>query len=64
MDELSSIPPSNTFVVRLWNEWTAEGPHWRGCIDHLQSGASKAFLDADGLPSFMRRFVTLQDEVE
>lgn len=34
MDELSSTTPSNTIVVRLWHEWTAEGPHWRGCIDH------------------------------
>jgi hypothetical protein len=59
MAESHSVPPANTFVVRLWHEWTAEGPRWRGCIEHLQSGESRAFLDWDGLLSFVHRFAAL-----
>jgi hypothetical protein len=56
MDELPSLPPSSTFVVRLWHEGTAEGPRWRGRIEHLQSGESAAFLELDAMLSFLRRF--------
>ena len=61
-EPLSPVPPASTFVVRLWYEGTAEGPRWRGRVEHLQSGESQAFLDADGLLSFVRRFAALQDE--
>jgi hypothetical protein len=56
MAESHSVPPASTFVVRLWHEWTAEGPHWRGRIEHLQSGESAAFLDLEGALAFIRRF--------
>ncbi|MGD8966327.1 MAG: hypothetical protein PVI07_02355 [Anaerolineae bacterium] len=62
MAKSPSISPSSTFVVRLWHEWTAEGPRWRGRIEHLQSGEGRAFLDADALLSFVGRFADLQDE--
>jgi hypothetical protein len=51
-----SIPPSSTFVVRLWHEWTAEGSRWRGRIEHVQSGRSAAFRELEGMLSFLRRF--------
>jgi hypothetical protein len=59
MAEPPPVSPVSTFVVRLWHEWTAEGPHWRGRIEHLQSGESRAFLDWDGLLSFVHRFAAL-----
>jgi hypothetical protein len=59
LDQSPSIPPASTFVIRLWHEWTAEGPRWRGRIEHLQSGESRAFLDWDGLLSFVHRFAAL-----
>jgi hypothetical protein len=54
--ESPSIPPSSTFVVRLWHEWAAEGPRWRGQIEHVQSGEAAAFLELEGMLSFLRRF--------
>jgi hypothetical protein len=60
--ESPSIPPASTFVVRLWHEATAEGPRWRGRVEHLQSGQGGAFLDAGGLLRFVHRFADLQDE--
>ena len=56
MAEPPPIPPASTFVVRLWHEWTAGGPRWRGRIEHLQSGESQAFLDVEGLVAFLRLF--------
>lgn len=52
-------PPVSTFVIRLWWEWSAAEPQWRGRIDHVQSGESGAFIDIDGLLDFMRRFGAL-----
>jgi hypothetical protein len=60
--ESPSIPPASTFVVRLWHEWSADGPRWRGRVEHLQSGESGAFLDLDDLLSFVHRFAAVEDE--
>jgi hypothetical protein len=49
-------PVINTFVVRLWHEWTAQGPRWRGRIEHVQSGESAAFLELERMLRFLRRF--------
>jgi hypothetical protein len=54
--------PTSTFVVRLWPERSAAGLRWRGRIDHVQSGESAAFLDADGMVDFIRRFSALDDD--
>jgi hypothetical protein len=48
---------TQTFVVRLWEppepSWgTAEG--LRGVVEHIQSGESVAFGDADALLEFLR----------
>jgi hypothetical protein len=56
LERSPSSPPASTFVVRLWYEGTAEGPRWRGRIEHIQSGESAAFLELDGMLSFLRRF--------
>ena len=55
-------PPIGTFVVRIWHEWSADAPCWRGRIEHLQSGESAAFLDLDGALAFIRRFTALPDQ--
>jgi hypothetical protein len=60
--ESPSIPAVSTFVIRLWYEWTAEGPRWRGQIEHVQSGRSAAFLDVDTLLHFLRRFGVEADD--
>jgi hypothetical protein len=43
----------------MWHEWSVDGSRWRGRIEHLQSGESRAFLDWDGLLSFVHRFAAL-----
>ena len=62
MAESPSTLPSSTLVVRLWHEATAEGPRWRGRIEHLQSGESAAFVDLDTMLRFLRRFSIGEDE--
>jgi hypothetical protein len=59
-----STPPSSTFVVRLWREGTVEGPRWRGRIEHLQSGESRGFVDAEGLLAFVGRFAAVRDQAD
>jgi hypothetical protein len=48
--------------VRLWHEGTADGPRWRGRIEHVQSGESAAFLELDAMLSFLRRFGVEADD--
>ena len=45
-----------TFVVRFWREASAGEGRWRGQIEHVQSGEGVAFLDAEGMWRFVRRF--------
>lgn len=48
---------TRTFVVRLWEpaEPTGDGPEaLRGVVDHVQSGRSAPFGDADALLAFLR----------
>jgi hypothetical protein len=62
MAESAPAPAASTFVVRLWYEWTAEGPRWRGRIEHVHSGESAAFLELDAMLSFLRRFSVAVDD--
>jgi hypothetical protein len=62
MAESTPVPPVNTFIVRLWREWSAAGPRWRGRIEHVQSGESVAFLGLDGMLEFVRRFGAIADD--
>lgn len=48
---------SRTFVVRLWGpgEPTGDGPEaLRGVVEHVRSGQSKPFRDADALLALLR----------
>jgi hypothetical protein len=64
MAEPPLVPPSNTFVVRFWQEWSAAGPRWRGRIEHVQSDECVAFLGLDRMLDFIRRFGAMADEVK
>ena len=55
MAESTPRPSVSTFVIRLWREWSAAGPRWRGRIEHVQSGESAAFLNLDEMLDFVRR---------
>jgi hypothetical protein len=56
MAESSPTPPNSTFVVRLWQEWSAAESRWRGRIEHLQSSQRMGFQDLDRLLAFIRSF--------
>jgi hypothetical protein len=60
--EPSPVPPTNTFVVRLWQEWSAAGSRWRGRIEHVQSGRGAAFQDVEGLLAFIRSIGPMLDD--
>jgi hypothetical protein len=49
----AATPPASTFVVRFWREGSADGPRWRGQVDHVQSGETARFLDLEGLVVFI-----------
>lgn len=55
MAEPSSIPPTSTFIVRFWCEWSAAGSRWRGRIEHVQSGESATSLDLQAITDFIQR---------
>ena len=48
------VTSASTFVVRFWREWSAAGPRWRGCIEHIQSDESADFLDLEAMVGFIR----------
>jgi hypothetical protein len=62
MTESPAVPPTSTFVVRFWQEWSAAGPRWRGRIEHVQSGESAAFLNWDEMLDFVRSFGAMPDD--
>jgi len=62
MTESPAVPPTSTFVVRFWQEWSAAGPRWRGRIEHVQSGECAAFLGLDGMLDFVRSFGAMPDD--
>lgn len=53
---------SATFVLRFWRETTASRVHWRGRIEHVQSGESLAFLEFEAMLSFLRHFGILEED--
>jgi hypothetical protein len=61
MAQTSPVVATNTFVVRLWREWSAPGPRWRGHIEHVQSGESAEFLDLDAILDFIRRIAAMPE---
>ncbi len=55
----SSASPGNTFIVRIWLEWSKSGPCWRGQIVHAQSGGKMGFLCLEDMLRFMRGYVSM-----
>jgi len=45
--------PANTFVIRMWPEWSEQGPAWRGQVVHLQSGQTRGFQDSAAMLAFI-----------
>jgi hypothetical protein len=41
-------------VLRFWREWSDAKGHWRGRIEHVQSGQGVDFLDLEGVLDFVR----------
>jgi hypothetical protein len=62
MAESSPIPPTSTFVVRFWPEWSLAGPCWRGRIEHVQGQRGVAFQDLEQMLAFMRATVPVIDD--
>jgi hypothetical protein len=49
----------NTFVVRIWMEWSEIGSSWRGQIEYLQSGKKATFLTLQGMVTFIESHVSM-----
>ena len=54
MTEQTQVPPTSTFVLRFWREWSDAKGRWRGRIDHVQSGQGVDFLDLESVLDFIR----------
>jgi hypothetical protein len=50
----------NTFVVRIWLEWSESGSSWRGQIMHVQSDHRMAFLSLQDMLQFMQGYVAME----
>ncbi len=46
---------ANTFIVRIWREWSSSEPCWRGFVLHLHTGQRTWFQDPGAVP-----FIVLQ----
>ena len=54
MTQLPQQSTPLTFVIRIWHDWSLSGSHWRGRIEHLQSGQHAAFEELDQILPFIR----------
>jgi len=54
MNQFPQQSSALTFVIRIWQTWSLSGSHWRGRIEHLQSGRYAAFEDLDQILAFIR----------
>jgi len=50
---------SNTFIVRIWLEWSKTAPDWRGQIEHVQSRQKCAFLNLEEMVTFIQGYVSM-----
>jgi hypothetical protein len=53
-------PTTNSFIVKIWVEETAEEggvARWRGHITHVPSGQRRYFEDLDNVPLFMAPYL-------
>ncbi|MBU0491356.1 MAG: hypothetical protein KKA73_19410 [Chloroflexi bacterium] len=69
----ASIPSHSAFLIKLWIDDTAgdEGPEemdrtltWRGQIQHVQTGESRAFRGPFQMLAFMDRFLVPRKTAE
>jgi len=56
MAKLPEVPPTSTFVIRFWREWSATTGHWRGRIEHVQSGQQADFVKLERIIEFVQGF--------
>lgn len=54
--EPSAVTLVSTFLIHLWEEWSAAGSRWRRRIEQVQSGESATFFDFEGLLNFVPLF--------
>jgi hypothetical protein len=66
MYQIAPGEPLCTFVIRMWMEWSGEGPFWRGSIEHLQSGNRAAFQRLADIHDFINKNVekTFRNEID
>jgi hypothetical protein len=62
MAEPSGAPPSSTFVVRFWREWSVAHGRWRGRIEHVQSGRRADFVEPEAILTFVRALGVMAEE--
>jgi hypothetical protein len=51
---------SLSFIVRIWlerREIAGALPHWRGIVQHVESGRKEYFVDLDSITIFMSRYM-------
>ena len=49
----------NTFVVRIWMEWSETDSSWRGQIMYLQNGEKVTFLTLQEMVTFIQTHVNM-----
>jgi hypothetical protein len=56
MENQPSHPQSvlSTYIIRIWQDWSLGGTHWRGRIEYLQTGQRVAFEDLNQIVTFIR----------
>ena len=62
MAEPPGVPPTSTFVIRFWREWSATAGRWRGRIEHVQSGQRADFMQLEGISEFLRGFGVMAED--
>ncbi len=62
--EPAATPPTSTFVVRFWREWSAGRGYWRGRIEHVQSGRRADFVKLQGILEFVRDLGIMAEDRE
>lgn len=63
MTNLPVSTPVNTFIVRIWREWS-ETPEWRGQIEHVQSSNKIAFVTLKEMVRFIQGLVSMPNVAE
>jgi hypothetical protein len=64
MAESPEVSPTSTFVIRFWREWSTTAGHWRGRIEHVQSGQRVNFVELDCIIEFVRGFgIMVEDRI-